>query len=123
MTKIIPLQRRIEMKRNNPHHYVTKHSRVGKNKNTLAFKPARWIACPACGYAHGVGHFAWASLRCNECGFYSKKCDWIDFDRMTPHEIREFYETRDLTGKPLKKLRDIVFRELATGKYHHTTQI
>ena len=115
MTKIIPLQRRIEMKRNNPHHYVTKHSRV--------VMTSREIGCPACGEAHGVGHFAWASLRCDKCGFYGDKCDWIDFNKMKPREIIEFYETRDLTGKPLKKLRDIVFRDLVTGKYHHTTQI
>ena len=118
MTKIIPLQRRIEMKRNNPHHYVTKHSRVGKYEFN-----DRWIGCPACGDAHGVGHFAWASLRCDKCGFYGDKCDWIDFNKMKPREIIEFYETRVLTGKPLKKLRDIVFRDLVTGKYHHTTQI
>ena len=122
-SKIIPLEHRVKMRGDYPHLYVTKHARVGKNKHLLhsicveqysSHQPpytawtlneiretyefpnrpaARWIACPVCGCPHGVGHFAWASLRCNECGFYSKKCDWIDFHGMTPREIAAVYRT------------------------------
>ena len=107
---IIPLEHRVKMRGDYPHLYVTKHARVGKNMHLLhsicveqysSHQPpytawtlneiretyefpnrpaARWIACPVCGCPHGVGHFAWASLRCNECGFYSKYISGF-FDR------------------------------------------
>ena len=119
---IIPLEHRVKMRSDYPQLYVTKHARVGNRSSRHLYdicnawtlneiranyapydrgsvyefpnRPAdRWIACPVCGCPHGVDHFAWASLRCNECGFSNNKCDWLDFGKMTPRDIAVFYET------------------------------
>ena len=48
---------------------VTHHTRAGAD--------GKRIYCPECGHATRVQHFSWSALKCQGCGAFPEKLDWL----------------------------------------------
>lgn len=48
---------------------VTNHTRAGAN--------GKRIQCPHCGHATTVCHFSWSAMKCDECGEFPEKLEWL----------------------------------------------
>jgi transcription elongation factor Elf1 len=48
---------------------VTNHTRAGAN--------GKRIECPHCGRATTVCHFSWSAMKCQGCGAFPEKLEWL----------------------------------------------
>lgn len=79
---------------------VTNHTRAGAD--------GKRIYCPECGHATTVCHFSWSALKCQGCGAFPEKLDWLlapKSNRITA-AIDALIDARNVANEAQQKFAD-----------------